>query len=71
MTPDDAALLERLAIQASVHPCHLARADLLRLLELAGFDHRDMAWRDVLASDDPMLVDPEGVRKMIAMAREA
>ncbi len=71
MTPADAAPLDRLAIQASVRPCHLARADLLRLLALAGFDHRDLAWRDVLLADDPMLVEPEAVRKMIEMAREA
>lgn len=70
MSPDDTALIERLAIQASVNPCHLARADLLRLLKLAGFDPRDLAWRDVLAGDDPMLADPEAVRMMIKWARD-
>lgn len=70
MSPDDAALIERLAIQASVNPTRITRADLVRLMKLARVDHRDPAWRDILAGDDPMLVHPKAVRLMIKMARQ-
>ena len=69
MTPADVDLLERLAIHASCNPCHIARADLVRLLALAGFDHTNWAWRAVLAgADDPVLVMPDAVLMMIEWA---
>ena len=66
MTAADADLLQRLAIHASCNPCHIIRADLLRLLALAGFDHTTVAWREVLAGvEDPVLVMPDAVLMMI------
>jgi hypothetical protein len=67
-TPD---LLARLTILASTNPCTIPRDELLALVLAAGFSPSDLVYTEIMAADDPVLVDPEGVREMIRMAREA
>jgi hypothetical protein len=69
MTAPD--LLARLTILASTTPCTIPRDDLLQLILLAGFEPADLVYTQVLASPDPVLVDPASVRQMIRMARES
>jgi hypothetical protein len=63
-------LLTRLTILASTTPCTIPRDDLLQLILLARFEPEDLVYTEVLASPDPVLVDPASVREMIRMARE-
>jgi hypothetical protein len=69
MTLPDVDLLDLLAVQANIKPCHVSRADLLRLLPLVGFEPGDLVWQDVVNGSDLMLVMPDAVLMMIEMAR--
>jgi hypothetical protein len=67
---DDIELLERLDIQASVHPTHITHADMIRLMTLAGFGSGTALWKQVLDADDPMLADAHTVRLLLRWAKD-
>jgi hypothetical protein len=70
MTPADDVFLAHLTILADGEPCLLARADLLRLLALAGWGPETNAYKEMQEMGDPVLVLREGVLETIRWARE-
>ncbi len=52
--PDDVNLLMRLTALSETSPCYVPRADLLRLMELAGYDRAHRGYQMVEMSGDPV-----------------
>ena len=50
-------------------PCLVPKADMLRLVTLAGFEWTHLAYRQAKAADDPVVALRDGVLKLIGMAR--
>ncbi len=70
MTPADDVFLASLTILCNAEPCMLPRADLLRLLVLAGWGPETPAYAEMARMDDPVLLTREGVLETIRWARE-
>ena len=62
-------LLDRLAALAAVTPCRVRRADLLRLLTLAGLAETYLFGVIADGEADPVTVDPAALVATIWMAR--
>ncbi len=61
--------LDRMAALASATPCRVSRAELLRLLTLAGLGDTD-AFRAVAnMTADAVTVDPAALSQVVAMVR--
>ena len=61
--------LLQMEMLASRDPCIVPKADMLRLVTLAGFERTHLAYHQVEAADDPVLVLRDGALKLIGMAR--
>ncbi len=62
--------LTRMEVLAAREPCLVPKADMLRLVEMAGFNRTHLAWAQIKVADDPVLALRQGVLQLIEMARE-